>query len=207
MAIMPQIVRGSNMRRKLLLVIGWIVVISYFGFLWKASQNPEAQRRTLSLVRDIPANIFYPVFIGFTVLVLGPVLWILVNQKRWSQMATSGSIRNAKKMALSLWYVDGTMAETKKRLMELEETAKRLGYKSRKLLPEKKDEDLVVVRFRHMSFGRWKVTLPVRPGHPDIDKFRHLKTGDTVEFEALSEGMECALDHELCGFLRIKSVS
>lgn len=121
-------------------------------------------------------------------------------------MAASGSIRNAKKMALSLWYVDGTLTESLKELERLGETAKVLGYKKR-LDSKVYDDDWVVVRFRHMSFGRWKVTLPVRPGHPDIDKFRQLKTGETVEFEALSTGMECALDHELCGFLRIKSIS
>jgi hypothetical protein len=167
-------------RRIFALVVLGLVLVGYGAFTWKMMQNPEVQQRQLHLIRDTPANIFYPVAIGILVLVTGPLLWILINQKRWSRMATVGSIENAKKIARSLWRVSG---------------------------PVLLKDDAAVMRFRHFSFGRWSFILPVRCGHPDIEQFRQLKDGDIVEFEPLSAGMECALEHELCGFLRIKSIS
>lgn len=169
------------MRKKILAVIGLVAVLGFqFAFLWKASQNPEAQKRTLSFIQDAPAEFFYPIAIGFLLLTIGSFIWILLNHKNWAWTTTQDSVRSAKKVASSLWRVDG---------------------------PVLNKGDVAVMRFRHLSFSRWTFILPVRPDHPDIDQFRHLKDGDTVEFEALSEGMECALHHELCGFIRIKSVS
>jgi len=147
------------------------------------SMPPEGQKRMASLVRDTPAGIFWSVAVGFTILV-GLVLWILINQKRWSRSAKSGDVQNVKKVALSLWQVEKHFAKT-----------------------DKDGSSWVAVQFKHVSWSNWIFILPVRPGHPDIEQFRQLKVGDTVEFEALSEGMECALEHELCAYLRIKSIS
>ena len=133
-----------------------VCMTTLFGLQYRILQTPGAKERLHSFVRDTPASIFYPVFIGFAVLVLGPVLYIMVNQKRWSRMATKGSVFNAKKVALSLWRVSGQ--------------------------PLIKD-DWAVMRFRHVSWGRHSFILPVRPGHPDIERFRRLNNGDTVEFE------------------------
>jgi hypothetical protein len=168
------------MNKRLAAVVCALLLVGFFGFQWALHQNPEVQKRDLALIRDTPAVIFYPVFFGFVVLAIGPTLWIMINQRRWSRLATKGSVLNAKKITLSLWKVDGNPRVI---------------------------DDFVVARFRHLSFGRWVFTLPVRPGHPDIEMFRQLNDGEKVEFEALSEGMECALEHELCGFLRIKSIS
>ena len=168
------------MRRKLLVVLALICVATFLGVQYWALQQKETQVRLASLIRDTPDHIFYPVFIGVIALSVGPIIWIMINQRRWSRLASSGSVLNAKKVASSLWHVDG-------------EPMVKGGW--------------AVMRFRHLSFGRQSFILPVRPGHPDIKLFQQLKHDDVVEFEQLSEGMDCALDHELCGFLRIKSVS
>ncbi len=149
--------------------------------LW-VTDTPEAGAERLKFVRESPAWLFY----GFVALASAPVfvtIWILVNQKRWSRIATADSVQNAKKIALSLWQVlsDPMYSEEK--------------------------GSWTFVKFQHFSFGNWIVILPVRPGHPDVEQFRSLREGNTVEFEALSKGMDCALENEICGFLRIKSVS
>jgi len=199
----------KDAKRKLTLAAAIIGLVVLFGGQMYLVQTapPENKAKLVSWVRESPAWQFYG-FMGFVSIPFLIAMYIMVNQKRWSRLATSGSIRSAKKVALSLWYVDGTMTETKKDLERTAQIARNLGYMGRLPKVEEDEEDgFVVVRFRHMSFGRWKFTLPVRPGHPDIEQFRRLRTGDTVEFEPLTEGMECALDHELCGYLRIKSIS
>jgi len=150
--------------------------------MWANTSSPDANAERMKFIRESPAWLFY----GFMTLASAPVfatLWILINQKRWSRIATSGSVQNAKKMALSLWRVASEPMNS--------------GVK----------DDWAVVKFQHFSFGNWTVIVPVRPGHPDIDKFQNLRKGETVEFEALSKGMDCALENEICGFLRIKSIS
>lgn len=162
------------------------VLAGFFGvgmmlLLW-VTDTPEAGAERLKFIRESPAWLFY----GFVALASAPAfitIWILTHQKRWSRIATANSVQNAKKMALSLWQVS----------------------KEHSSLGEK--DGWVFVEFRHFSFGNWTVLVLVRPGHPDVEQFRSLQKGDTVEFEALSQGMDCALEHELCGFLRIKSVS
>jgi len=167
------------MKRKILIVFGLLFVIVFFGLQYQAMQQPEVQARMQSLLRDTPAHVFYPVVLGFMVLIVGSFAYILLNQGRWSRAATRGSVLNAKKVAMSLWSV---------------ETPRII-------------QGCPVIRFRHMSWGRWSFVLPVRPGHPDVERFSQLRHGDTVEFESLAKGMDCALEHELCGYLRIKSVS
>ena len=176
------VVTVRRFRATLALATLALCLVAFFGLQYKALRTPGAKERLLALVqlvRDTPAEIFYPVFIGFTILAPGLFFWMLVNQKRWSRMATKDSVFKAKKVVLSLWCAENPMII----------------------------EGSPVIRFRHVSFGRQSFILPVRPGHPDIEQFRRLKDGDTVEFESLSEGMECALEHELCGYLRIKSIS
>lgn len=151
------------------------------GFLVYMTQNAPAENkeRLLRLFQEMPAPIFYSIFGIGGVLPMVLLFWILISQKRWSQMARRASVHEAKKVALNLWQVENPGAM----------------------------QDWMVVGFRHPSWTRLSFILPVRPGHPDIEQFRRLKDGDTVEFEPLSEGMECAFEHELCGFLRIKAVS
>ncbi len=172
---------NQGVKRKLWLAVAVLGLVAFLGGQLYMVQTapPENKARLASWVRESPAWQFYGLM-GLASIPFLITLYIVVNQKRWSRMATSGSIRNAKKIALSLWLVDG-----------------------QPML----NEGFAVVRFRHMSFGRWRFILPVRSGHPDIEHFRRLQEGDTVEFEPLSEGMDCALEHELCGYLRIKSVS
>lgn len=199
----------KGVKRKLTLAAAIIGLVVLFGGQLYLVQTapPENKAQLVSWVRESPAWQFYG-FMGFASIPLLIAMYIVVNQKRWSRLATSGSVHDAKKVALSLWSVDGTMGEAKRQLERTAKIAHDLGYAGKLHEAEEDNEDTwVVVRFRHMSFGRRKFTLPVRPGHPDIEQFRRLKTGDTVEFEPLSEGMECALEHELCGYLRIKSVS
>ena len=160
-------------------IAGLIFALGAQIYLIQQSESTGNKARIISWVRDSPAWQFY----GLMVLCAAPFLiglYSLINQKRWSRMATKGSVFNAKKIALSLWRVDGN--------------------------PMIRD-GFAVMQFRHMSWGRQYFILPVRPGHPDIEQFRRLIHGDTVEFKPLPEGMECALEHELCGYLRIKSVS
>ena len=160
----------------LVLAVGAIFTLNY-----KAMQTPGAQERMVSLIRDTPAYIFYPIYFGFMVVMIFVLYTITFGHKKWARMATKGSVDNAKKVALSLWRVDGNVRTT--------------------------IDKFTVVQFRHLSWGRASFILPVRPGHPDVKKFATLHDGDTVEFEPLEQGMECALEHELCGFIRIKSIS
>lgn len=172
---------GSEMGRKHLVVtVTAVALVGIVAVQWYFFQSSaDGKKQLLSIIRDTSANVFYPVFMVFALLVLGPMLYLLINQKKWSRIATMGNVYSAKKVALSLWRVDGDPMVGK---------------------------DFAVLCFTHMSWRNYFFVLPVRPGHPDIEQFRQLKNNDTVEFDALSEGMECALEYELCGYLRIKEV-
>jgi hypothetical protein len=203
----------KSVKRKLTLAVAIISLVVFFGGQLYLVQTapPENKARMVSWVRESPAWQFYGVMGLFSIPFL-IAMYIMVNQKRWSRLATSGSIRNAKKVALSLWRVDHTLKELERQVRERENELRALGHhvRSRKNLfdyLEPEYDSWVVLQFQHMSWGRWAFILSVRPGHPDIELFRKLKAGDIVEFEPLTEGMECALEHELCGYLRIKSIS
>ena len=134
----------------------------------------------VEILRSIPTPVF---FYGFVLLLLALVLFILGmrGMARMAQRDTERSVDRASKVASSLWHVSG-------------ETTIKDGW--------------AVMRFSHLSWpNQNNFILPVGPEHPDIEQFRQLKDGDTVEFEALQEGMDCSLEHELFGFLRIRSVS
>ncbi len=122
----------------------------------------------------------WTVLITVAVMVLGWVLWILVNQKRWSRMAKIQCAGAASQVITSLWLVDGAPVL---------------------------EDDCASVKFAHFSWRGWHFILLVCAEHPDIERFRCLGDGDTVEFELVPQGMGCALEDELCGYLRIKSVS
>lgn len=169
------------MKKTLATVVAFLCLAALFVVQYRALQAPGATERLQGLIRDIPAYILYPVVIGFVVLVLIPVLITIFGHKMLAQGEEIRSVRNAQKVALSLWRVDGW--------------------------PMNKGGGWTVMRFRHLSWSRQYFVLPVRPAHPDIEQFRKLNNGDVVEFEPLQKGMECALEHELCGFLRIKSIS
>lgn len=116
------------MKRKIFVTALLVIfVVALFGLQFKAMQEPGAKERLMSYVRDTPASIFWPIFIGFVVLGAGPALYIVLNQKRWTKMATRGSVLNARKVALSLWRVAG-----EPRIID----------------------GCSVVRFRHLSWGR-----------------------------------------------------
>src|SRR5690348_11404239 len=169
------------MKRKVFAFLMLIVVIVAISAVnYKAMQTPGTQERMASMIRDAPPYIFYPLWLGLMIIGSLVIYMMTFGYRKWARSATRESVMSAKKVALSLWRVDGD-AQT--------------------------IDDFAVVRFKHLSWGRVSFVLPVRPGHPDLKKFTELQSGDTVEFESLDQGMECALEHELCGFIRIKSVS
>lgn len=130
--------------------------------------------------QDTSAIVFCPIIATLAILIVGSMLYLFINQKRWARIAREGGAANAQKVARNLWRVDGQVL---------------VG------------DDFVIIRFRHLSWRQTSFILPVWPAHPDIETFRRLENNDTVEFEPLSERLECAFERELCGYLRIKSVS
>ncbi len=129
-------------------------------------------------MHQIPSYVFLLV-ITLVFFLLGVIAHTLFSEKGKTTGLISHAVDKAKQIASSLWKVEN---------------------------PKIIDDD-VVIRLRHLSWSTQSFILPVRPGHPDIHKFRNLRGGETIEFEALNSGMECALEHELCGYLRIKSIS
>ncbi len=52
---------------------------------------------------------------------------------------------------------------------------------------------------------REKIKLVFRPHHPSIKAIRNLWYLDIVEFEFQDKPLECALESELCAYLKVKS--
>ncbi|MGC9598864.1 MAG: hypothetical protein ABSE18_00570 [Minisyncoccia bacterium] len=168
------------MRKKFKAILALIALGILFGLQYHALQAPGVQQRLYADIHDTPAIVFYPIVIALFLSFVGPTTYLLLNEKRWRQNATEHSVMNAKIVASSLWCVGGKPMIT---------------------------DEGTTVRFNHFSWPSRSFILPVRPGHPDITRFGKLHEGNTVEFEALPEVMECSLEHELCGYLRIRSVS
>jgi hypothetical protein len=51
---------------------------------------------------------------------------------------------------------------------------------------------------------REELVLSIRPGHPDLPAFKTLQPLNVVRFEFQEESMECALEVDLCGYLRLR---
>ncbi len=157
-----------------------VVIVGAQLYLMQTPAGKQGLREIHQVLRDTPAGIFYPIFIVFALVTLGPVTLLLFGHKKWALSASKRSVLRAKKVALSMYRVDG---------------------------PIMLKEGSAVMCFRHLSWSHLGFVLPVRPGHPDIERFCRLRDGDEVAFDPLEECLECAIEHELCGFLRIKTIN
>lgn len=159
-------------KRVLWILLGLGLLAASFVMLYEIQMAPGANERLHNVVQDTPAGIFYPVVIGCMAFGLAAVLFALLGGKKWAARSEKISAQNAKKVASSLWYAENPMVI----------------------------EGCPVIGFRHFSFSRQHFTLPVRPGHPDVEKFLALKHGDTVEFEPLEKGMGVRLSTNSADF-------
>lgn len=134
--------------------------------------------------KDNGPKISILVFVGGSLLILVPALCLLLYDLlprggQRSRKTTNNIGGKAEEMALSLWRVDG-----QPKIMS----------------------DRTAVCLAHFSWTNRCFILTVRQGHPDMERFCQLHQGDIIELESLSRGMGCAPEHELCDYLRIKSV-
>jgi hypothetical protein len=169
------------MRKKVLISLGFFLAAAWIAVSYFATQDPEVQRRLIEGSRALP-DLFVNLLAASVVLMM-VVLAVLVFYllPRWSQKASQVTALEAQRIARMIgWEVTGGPIEQGK---------------------------WVGVRFQHNYFKQRVFFLPVRPGHPDVEQFRQLKKGNEVSFEALFEPLESAMEYELCGFLRIKSVT
>lgn len=159
-----------------LVLVGYVVITAIIGTMY--NENKEAQRRLAEAIQSIPPGIYLT---GLAVFLAGMffLLWQMVyGIPRFQERFARLRALRAKNTAKSLWIVRNRFL----------------------------NGDSVIIEFSHYSFNTNTFMLPIRPGHPDIEKFRKLKENDVVEFVALDRGLDCALPSELCGYLRIVSV-
>lgn len=159
-----------------LLVVGLVLLIGFQAYMLQTGS--VSKKSMYDRFQEIPDPIFYLVFGVLPGIGILLTLFAVFTYRRWSRVAAEAVLYDAKRIAASSWHVEGT----------------------------RDTGGLLAIWLRNTSWSQWSFLLPIRPGHPDIDQFRKLKTGDIVKFTSLSEGMDCALEHELCGVLRIKKI-
>lgn len=164
---------------KRVIVLTLVLFAAMQLFQYWVLPGAEPEKELLDLFRNTPEHIFYLVFIGFTAFMLGFAVYVILGHKHWAQRVTMRYAQQAQNVATSLWRVDGDPF---------------------------RNGEWIVMKFAHVWWESKTFVLTIRPEHPDIKQFHRLNSGEVVEFEPLSESMECALDFELCGYLRIKSV-
>jgi hypothetical protein len=169
------------MTKRVLIFLGFFLAAAWVWFSYSATQDPAVQQRLIEGARTLPDLLVYPLYAA-VVLVMFILVWLIFFLlPRWTKNASQAAALEAHRIAQMIgWEVTGGPIVQGK---------------------------WVGVRFQHNYFTRRGFFLPVPPGHPDVEQFRQLKKGNEVRFEALSEPLESALEFELCGFLRIKSVT
>ncbi len=167
-------------RKNVVPVISAFVLIGFWTLQVIYMQQPRFQINSVNLIRGVPFQFFMPALLMMSAIVAF-LLWSLLNQKKADEWVSARTSAEAKKIASSLWKVDDTTVPV--------------------------SNDFLGVSLRHFTFTNSGLLLVIRPGHPDIQKFRQLEVEDTIEFEPLTKCLECALPHEICGFLRIKAVN
>ena len=166
---------------KVVPILALIALIGMFYLQWHAMQAPGAKERLAKTITETPDYIFWPFWFGIMAVGLCVVYWATIGHRRWAKKATETTFQYAKRIATSLWCVSSDV------LVE---------------------SDFIGLRLRHYSWPSRSFVLPVRIGHPDVGLFKQLQKDDVVEFEAVNDPhVEFALEHELCRYLRIKSVT
>jgi hypothetical protein len=120
------------------------------------------------------------VYTGIAIMALGVIFafWFVYKMTIGSKKIASKILGAARKIATRRWYV-----------------------KERVLLQAGTGLELIAE-----GGVRWKVYIPFRPAHPDIELIHSLEHMDIVEFQVVETVMDCALETETCGYLRLKKV-
>ena len=166
---------------KVIPVLALIALVGMFYIQWHALQAPGARERLTQTMKNVPDHIFWSLILVTMVVGLGTIYWVTIGYRRWAKKATETTLEYAQRIATSLWRVGANFPA---------------------------QSGLIGLRLRHYSWQSRSFILIVRIGHPDAKLFKQLQENDVIEFEVVNDPkVEFALEHELCRYLRIKSVT